>query len=403
MKPDPRSPPPEAFRGPTAGPSLEARLEEVERDLGDIFHRLVEERQAATGLGGAIEETTLQIQLKVAPPSAPAPSGGQLYRRLKEAADRAADRFAVFPAGHVYCHWCRSFTCAHSTPPESRSVFAGYSATGQPTWREFASVILERGDPRIEHLFHDDPATIPLFQGGEEIAREQLSVYGKRSPIYRILGQVVVGYMRPPKSHGSPGAPFAVTLQAVEAAGAHCPAQLNVVGRLADGTPAFQALEELFDPRLLDAVQTTRRRLLEISLSKAPRRRRSREKSKQVEEILRRMVKNFDRVFRQQKRRTQHSRDRHLNRRRPAAVAFSDALRARRQAIFRDVEERTWVVLGPKNRVHVFNDEATHITSVVYPGETVRHRTTRGKWLGATEEQAGEFLDALKNRAREPE
>ena len=30
------------------------------------------------------------------------------------------------------------------------------------------------------------------------------------------------------------------------------------------------------------------------------------------------------------------------------------------------------VVIGPKNRVHIFNDNALHVTSVVYQGETIR-------------------------------
>jgi hypothetical protein len=57
-------------------------------------------------------------------------------------------------------------------------------------------------------------------------------------------------------------------------------------------------------------------------------------------------------------------------------------------------------VLGPKNRVHVFNDDARHVTSVVYPGETVRARTLRGKWRKAQADELARFLAALRGRPR---
>jgi hypothetical protein len=67
--------------------------------------------------------------------------------------------------------------------------------------------------------------------------------------------------------------------------------------------------------------------------------------------------------------------------------------------MYRDVEERTWVIVGPKNRVHVFNDEALHVTSVTYPGETVIQRTTRGKWVRPRPEDLASFREALEGRA----
>ena len=85
---------------------------------------------------------------------------------------------------------------------------------------------------------------------------------------------------------------------------------------------------------------------------------------------------------------------------RPASSAFADALTGKDGAIYRDVEEKTWVVVGPKRRVHVFNDDGVHITSVVYPGETIRHRTTKGKWISSKKAELEDFRAALKSRSQ---
>ena len=115
--------------------------------------------------------------------------------------------------------------------------------------------------------------------------------------------------------------------------------------------------------------------------------------------ILQRLSRNLERIYRQRQRRTRHSQVRHLDRRRPAATAFRDALRADKESIFRDVEEKTWVVIGPKNRVHIFNDQALHVTSVVYQGETIRQRTRRGKWLSPRGGELTGFREALRRVA----
>ena len=89
-----------------------------------------------------------------------------------------------------------------------------------------------------------------------------------------------------------------------------------------------------------------------------------------------------------------------LNKQRPTSTALQDALHAAPRSIYRDVEEMTWVILGPKNRVHIFNDDALHVTSIVYPGETVRERTARGRWKVPRAEEMAAFRQALARRAK---
>ncbi|MBI4607295.1 MAG: hypothetical protein HY721_35465 [Planctomycetes bacterium] len=390
---------------PPAAGDLHRRVNGIQTELEQAFLELVARRKAAAGVHGAAPGETLRLSLELPPPGAPGQGRDQLFEQLLRAADRFVDRFASVPLGRVYCHWCGSFRCDHSAPAEPRSVFGGYTATGQPTWPELASVLLEKRHPRIDALFRQPPVPIAIVQGGGELSQDQLPVYGKRSPVCRILGQVAFGYLQYPdalclpQANGSDKVPLAVTFQVVEAGSRGAPLVLNILGKLPGDGPDFVAFEESSDARMCDALLSTRRALEELSLLGGNRRRREGERRRRALGALHRLARNLERIFRQRERRTHHSQDRHLDRKRPASTALGDALHASPKSIFRDVEARTWVVVGPKNRVHVFNDGALHVTSVVYPGETVRHRTTRGKWLTPQPDEMAAFQAALRRRA----
>ena len=412
MKPEPPSRRAIRFvKEPDSGEDDEIaqRLRGIEKDLAEIFFRLVKRRREKTGISGKTPNRSIVgVKLELPAPDAPAASNaldGQLEEQLRRTAERLADHTAVFPSGKVYCYWCRSFECEHAEARECREVFYGYSATGQPLWSEFASVLLERRDPRVDLLYREPPARLTLTQPGDELAGEQLQVYGRGSGIYRVLGQVAVGYLGTNKLRPDHGATtgsrehYALTFQAVQGGDGAGGLLLNVIGRLPDGKPALEVIEESADPRVADAITTTRRRLGEVMLDSVPRRRRSRERKRRALDILRRLAKNLDRIFRQRTRRTRHSNDRRRNKARPTSKALADAIDAKRGSIYRDVEEHTWIVIGPKARVHVFNDDGLHITSVVYPGETVRHRTRKGKWLKPRDEELDAFRIALSKRS----
>jgi hypothetical protein len=392
------------------------RAARLQRELARLLFDLLERKRAAGLVPAAPDRFPLELELEIfAGPGVESPPD-QLFEGLRRAVERWVGRTAEFPHGRVYCHWCQSFTCEHSGPHEPRAIFAGYSSTGQPLWRDLAAVLLERRDPRIESLYRDRPSPVTLVQGGGELTRNQLAIYGRHSPIYGLLGQVALGYVLPPsggtaatrKAAGEPERErdrerrsrdtVSVTFQAVELGGGER-IVLNVIGRLEDGGEMFHVLEEAADPRVADSLAAARRNLADLSLRHFPRKRRGVQRRRHAMGILTRLGRQLDRVFRQGRRRTRHSRERHLDRRRPSASAFSDALAAAKEQIYRDVEERTWVVIGPKNRVHVFNDSGMHVTSVVYSGDTIRGRTTRGKWLRARESEREAFQEALRRRA----
>jgi len=400
-----RKPPPAAVPVHARQSELHRRVNELQGELEEISFHLLRKRNAAAGVKTPpTADSRLHVNLELAHPDTEQHSPDQLYLKIQRAVDRHSDRSASLPLGRAYCHWCRSFFCEHSEPAEPRSVFGGYTATGQPTWPEFVSVLLEKRHPRVDSVFRESSAPLTIVQGGEELSKKQLPIYGKRSPAYTVLGQVCLGYLsfpgqlRLPSSSEAPRSPLAITFQVVETRKSDVSLILNILGMLPDGTPAFQAFEESSDARLSDALLSTRRNLEELSLRTANGRKRHAERGRRVFGILKQLARSLDRIFRQRQRRTQHSQDRHRNRQRPASTASRDALQANPEAIYRDVEEKTWVVLGPKNRVHIFNDQGLHVTSVVYPGETVRQRTSGGKWRVPNAEETSTFQVALRRQ-----
>jgi hypothetical protein len=319
-----------------------------------------------------------------------------LLASIHRLVDEEVARRAPFPQGRVQCYWCGSFECPHAVPEGPKAIFAGYGPTGLPVWMDLSTYALERHDPRIDDLYKDPPIPIAIVQAGKDLVSAQLPVYGKGSEVYRILGQVAVGFLSLRCGPRGERSPVALTLQAIEVARNRGRVHLNVLGRLPDGTDLWRVLEEESDSRLADALRAARARLAESCL-RARRRREPLER--EALSALWRLARNLDRIFRQKVRRTKHAQDRHQDRERPAAVALRDAISARPDEIFRDVLSSTWVVLGPRSRVHIFNDAGHHITSVRYPGETVRRRTTQGKWRVAAPESVRGFREAVERSA----
>lgn len=388
---------------PSEPEEIRKRLLEIERQFAEIFYGFISRRRSATGVEGKTPESsplTLNLHLDnpaLAKNTAPA---SFLEAQLRREAEEIADRSAIFPTGKVYCYWCRNFECAHGEPATPRQAFSGYSPTGQPEWNELTSILLDRRDPRVDLLHRANPATLTLVQSGRELAQDQLMTYGKRSGIYHILAQVTVGYLSAGRDSRQGENHYALSLQAVQAGGGRGPVSLNIIGRLPDGRSGFQSVEESESPRLLDAIRKAARHLSDIDVGSLARRRRGREKQRRVMDVLRRLSRNIERIYRQRTRRTRHSEVRHRNRTRPASSALADALAAKDHSIYRDVEENTWVVLGPRNRVHIFNGEGLHITSLNYPAETIRHRTTRGKWLCPKTDALEKFRNCLRSKSQ---
>src|SRR5690606_30784170 len=95
-------------------------------------------------------------------------------------------------------------------------------------------------------------------------------------------------------------------------------------------------------------------------------------------------------------RRTQHGMERSEENQRPTPKAYPDAGEANDASILWDIDQSTIVVLGAKGRVHVFTQQAKHVTSVVMQRPAVERRRQQGRWRLAEPEERGEFRIQIK-------
>lgn len=304
--------------------------------------------------------------------------------------------------GHVFCHWCQAPVCEHSSPPDARSIFVGYEATGTPQWREFTSWVVDRRDERVDQLFADRPVPLALYVAGEELEGELLPDF-RRGPI-RIACQAVAGLFQVPAAPGSHARweTMAVTVQLVERrlGGGDPSYSLNVISSVPDGhhlpTLLDQNVSRLLS-RFVASLHTELRRLEDEfrSAKRQGRRvslRRARERARQS---LERAPVLLEKFLRQGNRRTEHAEERGSDPERPTAPARADAGRAGAE-FFLDRKERTVIVRGPRNRVHVFREDGTHITSVVYAGKTVQQRLKSRRWVPLALEHVVRFREQLE-------
>jgi hypothetical protein len=294
-----------------------------------------------------------------------------------------------FSEGSVFCYNCESPSCRHARPPNPRSVFAGYTATGFPLWTEFYSAVLDAGAEKIDDLFQETPEIVALCQDREGLIAEQLQVFGKASGRYDIWGQIVVGYLPLPHNHGLDRS--ALTLQAVRcAAGDRVCLRLNPIGK----GPGQENVGPLLmtDPELGGLLSVARQKLEELERKmRAPRSASKNAISPEtVMPVLRRLARGIEGTFRRRRRRTQHAMDR--RRSRPAVgLAQKDANKVTPERFLYDEQHHTFIVLGPKWRVHVFGQDGRHITSMVLDKEGVQKRLDLRRWRYASPEERDGF------------
>ena len=113
----------------------------------------------------------------------------QLLRRVQEV--REHDR-ALQP-GAVYCYFDESAQSEWSRPSEPRQVFDGYTSTGRPQFTDFVTMAIERKDPGIDALVDGQDVIVTHVSLGRVLRTQQLVEFGKKSPVFKILGQVDAG------------------------------------------------------------------------------------------------------------------------------------------------------------------------------------------------------------------
>ncbi len=310
--------------------------------------------------------------------------------------------------GHIYCALCASPICEHSTPQDPRAIFVGYSPTGVPLWRDFGSWLLDQGDERLDRLYASRPIPLSRRVDAEALTTQLLPEFGKTLEPVQIAGAVVAGYFSIPDQDGGFTA-IAISAIAMEHRTASGAPQysLNLVGHLPPPHHLPTLLAERIVPTFSDWVSKLRHELSlvhdRIHACRAAGRRPSLGESRAlVEKSLDNGASYLEKRLRRRQGRTNHAEERSRDPERPTASAHSDAQTARDEDLFLDRKSKTVIVRGPHSRIHVFRDDGTHITSILYTGETIRDRLASHRWVLLDTEPRESFKRGLDERRQLP-
>lgn len=291
----------------------------------------------------------------------------------------------VWRDGAVFCFQCREIGCRHARPDTDLKVFAGYSATGKPTWRPFVGLCLEQRIAGLDRLYERPPGVVALVQMAEALSEDVLPGFSQGQARYNVVGQVAVGLIPVSLRRGDQDR-VAVTLQVVERRLPNTPVQLrlNLIGLRSDhlAQVASEGAERSEAERLRRAVLGARRRLGEAGrrVVVAEARREAYDLRGAVERVLNHLRGDIERAFDPEQRRTAHGRVRHNGGERPTSQAFGDARKASAERLFVDTHRHTVVVIGKRNRAHVFTHHGRHVTSLRLAEGELTRKTTRGRW-----------------------
>jgi hypothetical protein len=325
----------------------------------------------------------------------------RLVRDIAARVDEALRGAGAFHPGRVHCFQCDASDCPHGVPGSPTETFAGWVATGKPEWIDFANLLLERGDPRVDRLYAPSPEVVAIAMRGRDLHGRLLGAIG-RDRSFAVLGQVAAGLI--PGDFGAgrgPEARVALTLQVIETrfAGGGRRLRLNLLGTTLDEVSAASeggggrgSAERL---RRLIILARERLDLLGRAAAVAERRGRPLDLEAQAEPLLLHLRTELERVFRDAGHRTRHAVERHLDGGRPTDTALVDARRAPVERLRYDEQRKTVVVLGPRGRAHVFSPDGRHVTSLSLGPAEAERKGGQHRWRPLTGPEADDFRKAI--------
>ncbi|MEO0480561.1 MAG: hypothetical protein AAF196_13860 [Planctomycetota bacterium] len=333
----------------------------------------------------------LELRVPLDPDADRSKSAAQVMSQLLTRVQEVREHESALNPGSVYCYFSESASADSSRPVDVRHVFEAYGSTGRPVFTDFVTMAVERQDPDVEKILDGKTdGVVAMVQMGRVLRTEQLAAFGKKSPVYRVLGQVDAGLY--PLLQSGDRAAFSFQL---------------LRGRTLDGEPCFRLhwvsaaeIHDVADPSLAQILKRFQQTLDRESLRFAGL--LANGETPDDEEFVRPLLQDLAKRLRGRakrgSRRTEHAVQRSDEGQRPTTKAFDDATKAADEAILRDDEAGTIVLLGPKNRLHVFTPEAKHVTSFVMNARTVQIRRSEGRWTASEPEDRGEFRLALRSR-----
>lgn len=365
-------------------------IERLYESLSALARRLSASLAEEMRTRGAVDAVELTIPLLLAgTPEKRRERAHEVLADLRQRLEEKLRTADAFRPGRVYCFWCETAGCEHAVPPTRKHIFAGFGPTGKPEWTEFHTLCLRAKDARVDGLFRDPPDVLGIVQHGHELTIGPPPDLPRAVHRYDVLGQVAAGYL----PAGPGGEPGAITVQIVArySEAGRTSLVLNAIGAfslLATGVPEegpeqdIEGILRATKERLARAEDHAR--MLESRPGPPP------DLGKVIEPVLHRLRSSLERLSRRAERRTFHASMRHEEER-PVGKALEDARTAGVDRFYADADEGTIVVLGPRNRVHVFTPSGRQVTSASYPPEAVERRVSQRRWRPMSREEVASF------------
>ena len=322
-----------------------------------------------------------------------APEARRLSRLLASHLDDRLQKFRLLRPGKILCLRCEGSDCPHAAPSDPRQVFVGYGPIGTPRFIDLGQFLLEQRDPRVDRLYGPPPAFVAILCLPDEATEEILTGYRGEPPAFRLHGAVGAGWYR---LAGSAGDRIATTfaLLSTAAPGTRRRYSLHLVARSPDH---HKPLDELFGhdrPAPWAEPLAWATSVLE-RIESAPRRGRG---ASRLTGLLNGLAHRLERQQRAVNERTAHAEERRRSGARPTTSALADLARAPLEQVLYDKLKRTIVVMGPRGRAHVFNEEGKLVTSLRIPPDAVEGRLKRGRWRPGTEAELERLRAAARDR-----
>lgn len=314
-----------------------------------------------------------------------------ISKSMDDALGRLLVHRSVFRTGRVYCLRCASPDCEHSIPTFSTEVFGGYSPSGVPRFLDLGQWLLERHDPKVDHVYRTPPGLVAHLATGEDLLKDLLPAFRDADSGYHIHGQVAVGWYMFPTADGLPS-PVALTFQVVSTRPGKGRRRfgLNLIGVGPDDEPLENLFDRIGEIPWLEATRWAQSILRDVERSTSRPQRPSDEKiEKRLGGMLAGLARRLEHQRRSRDRKTRHGQKRHQDRSRPTDMAFADLSQAKDEQILLDSRRETLVVLGQRGRAHVFNPSGRLVTSIRYTPAAIEKRRKRGLWKAATRDQIG--------------
>ena len=317
----------------------------------------------------------------------------------------------AFRPGYVTCFHMGATKITHAKPGDLAETFAGYTANGKPVWKTFVNLCLEKQDPRVDLVFADRPQVIAVVQSASELKGELLPGFGRDSLAFNCLGQVVAGLIPLDlrfDDHNTTER-VALTVQFIQTRSEQRRSQLrlNLLGLTFDdiARAAVRGHPRDTPERLRRVLREAQRRVDSLGRRAARAERVGKPLALDIEvlPLLSRLKRDIENTCRPPKGRTRHAQQRHLTGKRPTSSALRDVQGASEERCYFDSERKTSVVLGPKNRAHIFTTDGRHVTSLQLRAGELERKTGRRRWRPLGKKQFSVLIDAIEKRQKQVE